>query len=127
MDYQKKARDFLDVTRTKFKVSYYDHAPYFPEDKQSRDIYTITLRRDSKQFKFKFGQSIANQGQEPTAYSVLACLTKYDPGTFGDFCGDYGFDEDSHRAERTYKAVCREWRNVERLFSDVIDELREIQ
>lgn len=64
----------------------------------------------------------------PTAYDVLACLTKYDPGTFEDFCNEFGYDTDSKKAEKTYNAVLNEWQNIQALFSDSeIEELQEIQ
>ena len=65
---------------------------------------------------------------KPTNYSILACLTKYDPGTFEDFCSDFGYNTDSRSAEKTYKAVVNEWQSVCALFSDKeIEELIEIQ
>lgn len=65
--------------------------------------------------------------QEPTAYDVLACLTKYDPETFKDFCASYGYDEDSRKAEKIYNAVCEEWNNIKMLYTDEeINKLREI-
>lgn len=64
---------------------------------------------------------------EPTPYDVLACVTKYDPGTFEDFCSEFGYDTDSKRAEKTYKAVCDEWLNICKLFTDAeIEQLQEI-
>lgn len=62
----------------------------------------------------------------PKLYDVLACLTKSDPGSFDDFCGDYGYSNDSINAEKTWRAVAEEWRSVSRIFGDVIDELQEI-
>jgi hypothetical protein len=63
----------------------------------------------------------------PNEYDVLACLTKYDPGTFENFCGDFGYDTDSKTAEKTYSAVCDEYKNVQALFTDAeIEELSEI-
>lgn len=65
--------------------------------------------------------------EEPTPYSVLACLTKYDPGTFEDFCGNFGCDTDSRQAEKTYKAVVNEWQNICMLYNDAeIAQLAEI-
>ena len=65
---------------------------------------------------------------EPRAYDVLTCLTKYDPGSFADFCSEFGYDEDSRTADRTYQAVCEEWKNVQTIWTDdEITELREIQ
>lgn len=65
--------------------------------------------------------------KKPTAYDVLACLTKYDPGTFENFCAEYGYDVDSRKAEKTYKSVKEEWMNVERIFTESeMELLREI-
>lgn len=64
----------------------------------------------------------------PSEYSVLACLTKCDPGSFEDFCSEYGYDSDSKTADRVYAAVKEEWLNVCRIWNDSeIEELCEIQ
>lgn len=64
----------------------------------------------------------------PTAYGVLASLTKYDPGTFENFCGDFGYNTDSRIAEKTYDAVKDEYLNVSRLFNDAeLEVMQEIQ
>lgn len=63
----------------------------------------------------------------PSVYDVLACLTKCDPGTFEDFCSDYGYDEDSRTAERVYFAVQKEYSQLARLFTPAqMDELADI-
>lgn len=62
-----------------------------------------------------------------TAYSVLACLQKNDPGSLEDFCGDFGYDTDSRRAEETYRAVVEEWRKVRRFFTAAeMEQLQQI-
>lgn len=67
------------------------------------------------------------KGVPPTAYDILSCLTKYDVGTFEDFCCDYGYDIDSRKAEKIYNAVLEEWSNVQRIWTDAeIEALREI-
>ena len=65
----------------------------------------------------------------PTAYDILTCITKYDPGTFEDFCSDFGYDTDSRSAKKTWKAVCKEWKNISKLFPEpeVLEALSEIQ
>jgi len=64
----------------------------------------------------------------PTEYDVLTCLTKYDPETFEDFCSEFGYDEDSRKAEKIYKAVVNEYNNVAMLWNDSeIELLSEIQ
>jgi len=63
----------------------------------------------------------------PTNYGILSCLQKYEIGTFEDFCGEFGYSEDSRAAEKTYKAVCKEYDNVCKIWSDEeIEELQEI-
>ena len=62
----------------------------------------------------------------PTLYDILSCLTKYDPGTFNNFCSEMGYNNDSMKDFAIYQEVCKEWENVYRLFSDCLDELQEI-
>lgn len=60
-------------------------------------------------------------------YDVLACLTKCDPGTFENFCSEYGYDSDSRKALKTYKAVRNEWQNLCKLFTESeLEQLQEI-
>lgn len=126
-DYQKQALDFLKTTQTTFRSTYKTHDFYFSDDKDTRDIYTITLKNDRHKYRFNFGQSIENQGQHPTAYDVLACLTKYEVGTFENFCNDYGYDLDSRKAYKMYKSVMKEWKNIELLFTpEQLEQLQEI-
>ena len=64
----------------------------------------------------------------PTAYDVLACLTKTSPGTFTDFCGEYGYDSDSRRAENTYHAVVEEYGKLSAFFTTAeLEALQEVQ
>ena len=64
----------------------------------------------------------------PSEYDVLACLTKYDVGTFEDFCSEFGYNSDSKTANKVYADVCKEYLNVCRIWVDSeIEELCEIQ
>ena len=64
----------------------------------------------------------------PTPYDVLACLTKYPPGTFEQFCAEYGYDSDSRCAFDTWVNVVEEWFRVNQFFTDEeLEELREIE
>jgi hypothetical protein len=126
-DYNKQAIDFLNATSTRFKADFKKHDFYFPNDKEQRDIYRITLKNKLHTYRFNFGQSIANTGTAPRPYDVLACLQKYEVGTFENFCDDFGYDTDSRSAYKIYKAVMKEWKNVELLFTpEQIEELQEI-
>lgn len=131
-DYQKQAIDFLNATSTSFDVAFKKHDFYFPDDKEQRDIFRITLKNKLHTYRFNFGKSInqstGDGGNKPRPYDVLACLTKYEVGSFENFCSDYGYDIDSRKAYKIYKAVMKEWKNIELLFTpEQIELLQEIQ
>lgn len=66
--------------------------------------------------------------KHPNAYDFLAGITKYDPGTFENFCSDFGYDEDSRSAMRTYQAVKKEWAHIGKMFTEQeLEQLQEIQ
>lgn len=156
-DYQKQADDFLKSCGATLTARFLFSGPYFPDDKDQRDVYEITItRKDRKPWVFKFGQSIAHsqsgvekelaildrkgfpswskkaleakrKKQPPTAYDVLACIEKHDVGTFDDFCAEFGYDTDSRKAETLYFAVQKEGKECQRMFGDVLEALQEIQ
>lgn len=145
-DYTFKAKvisDFLNVTLTKLDVK----KDFVEWDKTFKHaIFTMMLKKDNEIYIFEFTQSVVNSGRDktgrnvnsidcelhravtPTLYDVLACLQNYDVGSFEDFCSDFGYDEDSRTAEKTYKAVLKEWEAMERLFtSEELELLQLIQ
>lgn len=102
-------------------------------EKQKRSVFKLRLKRNGKQYTFEFGQAIKAGNCDPDLYSVLACLQKYDVGNFEDFCSKFGYDmhdentgRTNKQTERIYKAVCKEYAAVERLFGDCMEELQEI-
>ncbi|MEA3430320.1 MAG: hypothetical protein U9R08_03530 [Nanoarchaeota archaeon] len=91
----------------------------------------MTLKDVKKKVKAQFetlsGIKI-EEPKEPTAYDVLTCLQKYDPETFKDFCDNFGYDRDSIKANKIYKAVCEEYKNVLTIWSDKeIEKLQEME
>jgi hypothetical protein len=69
----------------------------------------------------------ADEITHPTEYDALAVITKYDPGTFENFCSESGYNTDSRNAVRTYKAVRKEWNNVSKLFTpEQLEQLQDI-
>ena len=69
----------------------------------------------------------AQEDAKPNEYDILACLTKYDPETFEDFCSEFGYDEDSRSAEQIYLACVKEYKQLTRIFTEAqMEELREI-
>lgn len=127
-NYQKQALNFLNATNTSLIIKYKSYGKHFAGDDQNRHIFRCRLVNDLGSYNFDFGQSIADGSTPPTAYDILACLQKYDVGSFQDFFGEFGYDTDSRTAEKTYKAVCKEFEAVDKLFtSEQIEQLQEIQ
>jgi len=169
-DYNAQAKAFLTQTGVTFNCEFLKHGKHFDNDKETRDIYKITLTRGKRSYSFNFGQSIMDsqyykdsvhgrtytlnggcrtgnysiididkylkggqklsliKGVKPNEYDVLTCLQKYDVGTFENFCGEFGYDTDSRTAEKTYNAVCDEYKQLCAIFSDdEIEQLQEIQ
>lgn len=128
MGYQQQALDFAKANGVKLSILSRKHGVMSNwQDGQFRWLFKLRLSRGRKSYTFEYGQSLAAGSEEPTMYDVLSVLTKYDPGSFDDFCSDFGYNTGSRHAERVYKAVCKEWQAVERIFGDILDELREIQ
>jgi hypothetical protein len=62
-----------------------------------------------------------------SAYDLLACITKYDPGTFKGFCEDFGYSDDSMKAFDVYRAVQEEYSKMRRFFTSAeLEEMQEI-
>ena len=128
-----KAIDFLKKTNVTLKMKFLKYDFYFYNDKEKRNIYKITLKREKQNYSFTFGQSIANtkKGIKPTAYDILAALIKYDVGTFDDFIKEFSYNLSSmdewNKINKLYKAVKKEFKMVKNLWSDEeMEELSEI-
>jgi hypothetical protein len=61
-NYDKQAEDFLIKTGTEIKIEFLKHDKHFEDDKETRDIYKITLLRGSRSYTFNFGQSLKKSG-----------------------------------------------------------------
>lgn len=142
----KEKRDIYQITlinahgrefKFRFGNSLNDSGFYYTKGVKKTDIDRTLLGASNSVAKIKAKDwDFLNNGKSdkihypvaPNSYSVLACLTKYDPGTFENFCHEFGYDTDSRKALKTYKAVQNEWLNIERLFTESeIELLREIQ
>lgn len=132
-EYDKQANNFLKETNTKFKIKYLKHDKYFPEDKETRDIYKFTLEKDGKKYSGTFGQSVQGSwnNEVPSAYAVLSSVGA-DMGdeneSWEDFADTFGYDRDSHSGRKIHQAVLKERKGVKALYSeDEINKMQEIQ
>ena len=128
-DYEKQAIDFMEKTDTKIKIEYEKYDYHFYGDVKMRNVYKVVIKRKGKQMTVHFGQSLIKTASNtpPTYYDILACLIPEDPGTLFEFCDCFGYDPFEENTIKIHKLCVREWQKVNNLFSDVIDELREIR
>ena len=71
------------------------------------------------------------KGAKPNAYSILACLEKYDVGSMDNFMYEFGYEikcvKDMANFIATYNAVVKEYNGLCRIFTpEQMEMLREI-
>jgi hypothetical protein len=84
--------------------------------------WSCTLRMGRRQMTVPFSQGPAIS-HEPTVEDVLDCLASDAAGlensrSFEEWASEYGYDTDSRKAERTYKAVERQSKKLRALVAD---------
>ena len=93
----------------------------------------VKVTHNKKSFSFDFWGSIMNPEISNDQENVFAFYCALSDGisakdSFENFCGEFGYDEDSRTAERIYKACEKTLKKVERVFScDLYDLINEIQ
>ena len=126
-EFEEMANEFAKKHNVKLTILDSEFRPYWHDDKQSRWVFKCRISRNRKSYTFTFGQSLLAGNRNPTMYEVLAVFVKSDCGleTFEDFCSCFGYNVDSRAIEQMYKNCCKEYKAMERLFGDIMDELRE--
>lgn len=105
----KNISDFCKEHKITASARSVDSNPDMDDTKYPMDHWRVTLRRAGHSLTVSFSMGQAHNGIRPTADEVLNCLVsdaRASETTFADFCSEFGYDEDSRKAERTYKA-CR--------------------
>lgn len=130
-NYVADANALLDGMNVRFEADHLDSkCPLFCDGKHMHgDRHLITFYRRGRYLKLHFWNSFHDMQLSiyPTAYDVLTCITKNDPGSFENFCGDFGYDTDSRMAYATYKAVVKEYAKVSKFFTPAeLEKLQEV-
>lgn len=139
-EYLEKAQEFCRKTNTGITVNFVKNDMECPWDVgKCHAKYAVVISRKvsgiKKRMTLDFWESIVGtqNNEVPDEYDILACLDKYDPGNYEEFCHEFGYeiyDPDgmyyNPESKRVYKGVRHCYMQVVRLFSDVIDDLREI-
>lgn len=128
-EYEMQANYFLAKTDTTLRIIFLKTGKYFTDDTEARDIYTCILSRNNKDYDFTFGQSLKDTKlkRKPNAYNILSCIEKYKFNSFEEFCAFYGYNNDSIKDYKIYEKVEEQGAAICAMFSDCIDELRNIQ
>ena len=124
-EYDEQAYRFLARHNISFHVVLLDcrNNPAWNET-ALRNHYRCTLRRNcnghrQRSVSFKCWDSINNTENNirlASAYPLLACLTKSDPGSFDNFRADFGYDNTA-TSRQIYRGTVREWAKVQRFFT----------
>lgn len=80
--------------------------------------YRVTFTYDRRKASFDFWQG-SGITRDPQAADVMACLvsdTQHGHESFEEFCGNLGYDTDSRKAEKMWRACQRTGDQLYRLF-----------
>lgn len=141
--YEIKARDFMIRNKIKMSIIFKDReANQLWNDNAKRNRYLVYIQNTDtdEAMRVIFWDSVYNTEHNitPTRYDILACLTKYDPGEYEDFCCEFGYETGTKdrfgrfvRNNTSYTIWTKcwvEWEKVKRVFGEgkTLEKLREI-
>ena len=109
-------------------ITFGNNVPYDDRDEWQRRAtpWTVTLRYQRRQYTFPFwtGSARGNPETFDAAYCILSDASGVENAwDFEDWASNYGWDTDSRKAERIYRACQAVARNVKRLLGDDLAEL----
>jgi len=110
------------VRRVRLSVTYgakLDHDRQSDWQRQANG-YRCTLRYQGRRYSFDFWQGVGI-ASDPTAQVCLECLlsdAQAGEQSFEEFCGEFGYDPDSRKAEATWKAWRKTAAGMRRLLGD---------
>lgn len=108
---------------TSIIIEFLSKKKYFPEDKEERNVYNVTVIRGFLKFSFEFGASLnmTEKDEEPSVYDILCCLKNdglVQAENFEDFCDEFGYSHDSIKASKLWENVSRQGgRMIRQLFT----------
>lgn len=109
---------FVERHHVKLAAERTDANPAMP-DSRDMDHWKVTLRAQGRRMSLVFSQGYGHNGKKPDVASVLDCLasdaSSFDNAqSFEDWAADMGWDTDSRKAERTFKAIKRQSERLKR-------------
>lgn len=117
-------QSFIAQNRIKMTTKWADSNPNMTADDWSRGAshWKCQIRAGRRAMTTFFSQGSAHIG-EPTLTSVLDCLASDAAGfenaqSFEDWASEYGYDADSRKAEKTFKAISKQAEGLKRLLGE---------
>lgn len=112
---------------TKLSCKRVSKNPHMDDPKWRADHWSCTLSRKGHHMRVFYSKGVGHHGKEPTTGEIIESLAMDASGYesargFEDWAGDYGYDIDSRRAMRTYKAVQSEAKRLRRFLGDKLYE-----
>ena len=104
-----KLQQFIDRHNLTLTATRTDRNPGMPDFEG--DHWKSTLKRPGHRMTLVFSKGYGHRGEAPTCEEVLGTLRSdlfYMDCSIEDFCSEVGFDPDSSKAERTFKALVRQ-------------------
>ena len=102
-------------------------------NEQNWNNHKITILHNGKKTTFQFWGSIQKPEittDEENIFALYCFLRDSEAASnsFKDFCNEFGYDEDSRRAEKIYKSCEKSLKKFNRIFNcDLYDLLNELQ
>jgi hypothetical protein len=92
-------------------------------DFKNSDGWTVTIYNDKKRYTFAFYMGYGHNGKEPDIENVMDCIlsdaSSYENARdFEDFANEFGYDTDSRKAEKIYKACGKEAERLKKLLGE---------
>ena len=120
------------IDELKIKIVKVECKPYFEDDNESRNVYTIRVKRNNKSFTFTFGDSITNtqKCKELDNKTIIeSIVTSYNDGLnadgFNNFCSRFGYEQTDPKSKRIYNRVIALYEKIHNVFTG--SEIEQLQ
>ena len=93
--------------------------------------YEITLYYEDRHYRLHYSQGCAHTA-DPTLEDVLECLVMDSAyidraSSFEEWADEFGYDTDSRKAEKIYKACKDQYENLQYLFGEAFEDFLNIE
>lgn len=119
-------REFIRKNHIRIKNEWTDSNPCM-DDSSNMDHWKVTVYAQPNikrtQMMIYFSKGYGHHGKEPQVDEVLDCLLSDSAGvenarSFEDWASDYGYDTDSHKAEKIFKNCEMQAAKLRKLLGD---------